>query len=407
MRLLAIACTLVMFASTASADRKAAERLFRAGEKAYRAQKFLIAAQNFEQAYKELAVPELAFSAAQAYRRQYRVDSAHTEYAELAAKYYQLYLDEVKTGGRVGDAADSLGEMRNELIRLGIAGKARATPVEQKTRLGVSIVFADNQRGSSSLQLHEVDEDKESVPQVPAKAFIDGKRVEVDDLHDIAPGDHRVRAEADGYKPAEKQVHVFEGTVQNSELTLDPLPAQVTVKAEDGASIIVDGRGAGTVPHAALDLAGGSHVITLIRAGRRPVAREIVVTRAQKLVVPISLQPTLRRRAVPWVASVGGVAVLATGFFLLGAKHYDDLALRRLHLLDMGDQDASVLADYNRFKHRRDIGLDLSYAAGGAAIAIGITAAWMYYFDTPSSEGVRVEAYASGTGGGAAISGRF
>jgi len=102
------------------------------------------------------------------------------------------------------------------------------------------------------------------------------------------------------------------------------------------------------------------------------------------------------------------VAVLATGFFVLGANHYDNMAVRRLHLLEtVGDQDATVLADYNRFKTRRDMGLDMAYAAGGTAVAIGLAAAWLYYFDTPSADGVHVEPYASPTGGGAAISGRF
>ena len=65
---------LLALAGTASADEKTAERYFRAGEKAYAAQNFAAAAQNFEEAYKELPLPEIAFSAAQAYRRQYRVE---------------------------------------------------------------------------------------------------------------------------------------------------------------------------------------------------------------------------------------------------------------------------------------------------------------------------------------------
>src|SRR5688572_15783827 len=79
-------------------DRKAAERYYRAGEKAYRAQNFGAAATNFEEAYKLVQDPQkapgIAFNAAQAYRRQYRVEPK-LEYARRAVELYRLYLDKV------------------------------------------------------------------------------------------------------------------------------------------------------------------------------------------------------------------------------------------------------------------------------------------------------------------------
>ena len=73
-RSIAIALVLGSVGLAAADNRVDAERYFRNGEKAYRAQNFEGAAANFEEAYKALAIPEIAFSAAQAYRRQYRVD---------------------------------------------------------------------------------------------------------------------------------------------------------------------------------------------------------------------------------------------------------------------------------------------------------------------------------------------
>lgn len=90
------------------AARKIAERHFHAGERAYKAQNFGAAAANFEEAYKALPLPEIAFSAAQAYRRQYRVEPK-LEHARRSVELYRVYLDQVKTGGRVGVAADSIG----------------------------------------------------------------------------------------------------------------------------------------------------------------------------------------------------------------------------------------------------------------------------------------------------------
>ncbi|HTL32130.1 MAG TPA: PEGA domain-containing protein [Kofleriaceae bacterium] len=398
-----------MTAIAAADDHKDAEKMFRAGEKAYKAQKFLVAAQNFEEAYKSFNAPELAFSAAQAYRRQYRVDPKHPEYVQKAVQYYRIYLDTQKGGTRVGDAADSLGEMERELDRLGMTGKRQSEEKEKKTRLGVSVVFADRQpltkAGDGMHEVEEIDKDAEKTPEV--KAFIDGKPVELDTLEDVAAGDHIVRAEADGYIAGQQPAHIVDKDSRFSEVILQPMPAHVTVKTEGGAHVTVDGRGVGETPHAAFEMAGGSHVITIVRTGRKPVAREVVVTRDQKLTLDVDLHPTVRRRAVPWVIGLGGVAVVGTGFFLLGAKHYDTLANDQLKELEKGDQSPSVLDDYNTFKNRRNLAIDFAIVSGGAAVAIGLTAAWLYYFDTPSAEGVTPVLYTTGTGGGAAVSGRF
>jgi hypothetical protein len=393
-------------------DRAMAERYFRLGEKAYQAQNFEAAGHNFEEAYKQFPLAEIAFSAAQAYRRQYRVDSSHVEYAELSVKYYKIYLNDAKeTGRRLGDAADSLGEMARVLERTGTSGKMGA-PQEKKTLLGVSVVFADRTVAVAKSGMHEIDEDMDKddadKDAVIAKTMIDGKPVELDALVDVTPGDHVVRAEAPGYKPVEQTTHVVTGVPRNVELTLQPLPAHVTVKTEEGANIIVDGRGVGGAPQAPLELGGGSHVITIVRPGRKPVAHEVTVTRDQTLTLDIDLLPTTRRRAVPWVIGVGGgVAVGFAGFFLLGAKYSDSQARDRLAELQSGNQPREVLDEYNDWKRRRDLSVDFAIISGGAAVAIGLTAAWMYYFDEPSSEGVKVVPYSSGTGGGAAISGRF
>src|SRR5262245_17667713 len=103
-----IAIAIVATGAPARADNRGeAERYFRAGAKAYAAQSFAAAAADFDEAYKQLPLPEIAFSGAQAYRRLYRVEPK-PEYLKRAVELYRVYLDKVKTGGRVGDAADSL-----------------------------------------------------------------------------------------------------------------------------------------------------------------------------------------------------------------------------------------------------------------------------------------------------------
>ena len=128
----AIARALDAAHAKAHADKKLAAAYFRAGEKAYLAQNFEAAAKNLDEAFKELPAPEIAFSAAQAYRRAHRV-KANAAYVARSVELYRFYLSKVTQGGRVGDAADNVGEMERELVALG--GVKTAARVEQKTRL--------------------------------------------------------------------------------------------------------------------------------------------------------------------------------------------------------------------------------------------------------------------------------
>ena len=72
-------------------------------------------------------MPEIA---AQAYRLGYRIEP-RLELARRAVELYQAYLDKVKRGGRVADAADSLGQMETEVRKLVAAG-AQATAVSRR-----------------------------------------------------------------------------------------------------------------------------------------------------------------------------------------------------------------------------------------------------------------------------------
>lgn len=49
----------------------------------------------------------------------------------------------------------------------------------------------------------------------------------------------------------------------------------------------------------------------------------------------------------------------------------------------------------------------MTWVASGATVALGVTAAWLYYFDNPSSEGVQVVPFTNGNMGGAVVAGRF
>ena len=387
---------IVLLATAAAADDRAtAEQYFRAGAKAYAAQSFEAAAAHFEEAYRALALPEIAFSTAQAYRKLYRVDPK-PQYVKRAVELYRVYLEKVKKGGRVGDAADSLGEMERELSRLG-AHKIEALPTVERTRIGVHVSIA----GQATAAVREVgDLTGDTMEGIVTK--LDGKLVEPFALLDVSEGDHVVSVTAAGYFPVEKTQRAVRGATALVEVELKPKPAFVAVKTEAGARIAIDGRG---VPSPSFELPAGKHLLTITRSGREPFGKEVTVTRGQVLRLDAPLEKTAKRRAVPWVlGGAGALAALSITSVALAAVHdgrasdLDDEIRRGNAAPDKADAFEREIRDRDDYKTG-------AWVFGGAAVVAGTVGLLLYAFDSPSAESVRLTA--SPTSAGVTASGRF
>ncbi|HET7505622.1 MAG TPA: PEGA domain-containing protein [Kofleriaceae bacterium] len=400
-------------------DRAAAERYFRAGAKAYAQQSFAAAAADFDEAYANLPVPEIAFSAAQAYRRLYRVDP-DPRHVHRAIELYRAYLARVTTGGRVGDAADNLAEMERELDKLRAAGKdvarSRPTAHDERTRLGIGVAITDPdpgpdpgpaELGPGAAAVREIGD--AGAPIRGLTAVLDGKPVEPFALIEVVPGEHRLAVTADGYLPAEKVTRAIAGQAQIVELELRPRPARVAVTTEADARITVDGRAVATAPAPPLELAAGKHLVTILRRGREPFSREIVVTRGQAVALRAPLAPTARRRAVPYFLA-------GAGLFALGALATGTVALvHDARASDLRDQIAlgnRPPGDGDRFVREvtaRDHDVTATWLLGGAALAAGAAGALALWLDTPTAEPPRMTPALSVAAGGAGVgvAGRF
>lgn len=75
-----------------------------------------------------------------------------------------------------------------------------------------------------------------------ASIFVDGKRVAVT-RHEAAlpPGTHRVRVEAEGYQPSDKEVAITAGAVRSLDVALSPIDAGVPTWAWIGGGTLVTG----------------------------------------------------------------------------------------------------------------------------------------------------------------------
>ena len=405
MRLVAICCAVACaLGGIVRADKRGdAERYFAYGEKAYRAQSFGAAAANFERAYAALALPEIAFSAAQAHRRQYRVDH-DPKHVKRAIELYNKYLEAFKEGHRVADAADALEELDRELAKLVRAGAKMDGLVDKpRTWVGIDVSFgADETRHA----MHEV-ADAPATQGGAASAWIDGKQVKLFEEVDVKPGEHELRAEADGYVASRKIVAIGDGQGQLFTLELAPKPARVAIRAERGTQIALDGRAQGAAPMPPLDVPAGKHVLGFAHLGRVPVVRELVVRRGQELALDGKLAMTTRRRVVPWiVGTASGLAVVAAVSGIAAAVlTHDAWVLERR--FNAGNAQPSDLASYHDDQQWRDWSRATAIGTGVTAVLLGGLAALLFYTDNPSPERARVMPAVAPGGVGVSLTGRF
>jgi hypothetical protein len=394
-----VVAIVIALTATAHADRAKAEQYFRAGEQAFRKQSFAAAAENFELAYQELPLPEIAFSAAQAYRRQYYVDPQPAQ-VKRAVELYKIYLDKVKSGGRVGDASDGLAEMLHELDRLTAKGaklEARAGPT---TRIAVSIVSDGGKTTVSEISALPV----AAGDDAGATATIDGKSVELYTPVEVSAGEHVVTVASAGYAPFTTKRRVIEGQTEIVEAALQPLPAHLAIATEAGADIAIDGK---PVPASSLDLPAGMHVVAITRRGREPVLRQIQLARGETRALPVVLSPTSQRRTVPWLV-IGGSIVAAVAITTGAVALYEDHQAAGLETQrETIGIDTDQLGSLRHDTRLRDGFDDAMWISAGAAVVAGATAAALYYFDTPAPRETTLVPVAGAHGAGISLVGKF
>ena len=355
-------------------ERAVAERFFRAGEQAYNAGQYLVAAQAFEESYALVPLPAIAFSTAQAYRLQYFVDKEPSQLMR-AIELYRLYIEQVPRGGRREDATTSLSELEPIRIRLEAQGKLRG--------------YRRHRFSGTQLMI--------TSPVPDARASIDDESGEVPLIRDVEPGKHEVEVSADGYFPVTQQATAVAGRFIVVEVGLKPMPAKMQVQTEDGAAIAVDGRPAGTTPLAQpVDVRAGKHFITISRRGRRPWSKEIEFTRGKKRTLRASLETTAQRRGSYWVLGTAGVAVAAAGV-AAGMALYTDRELANLEQQRVDENLTLAERDQrDQLVDRRATQMRLGYAFLGVSVAAALTGGLLYWFDTPRLSADSISAGSAG-----------
>lgn len=357
--------TVLALAAPAAADKEEARRAFRAGQQAYQNGQYGVAARAFERAYKLLPVPAIAFSTAQAHRKQYFVDKQPGR-IKRALELYREYIAKVPKGGRREDAVSNIAELEPQLARMMATMK---TPIvmpnlQPATELMVSA------RGVKG-----------------AKASIDGKTGDAPLMLRVKPGKHKVKVWADGYFPVQEEHTAVEGKFITVEVNLRPKPARVRVHAPGGTTVTVDGRPVGSTPLTRpLALSAGKHFIALSKRGYKSWSREITVKRGDEVEISASMGRTRQRKISYYVLGAAVLMWTATGLTALSAQQLGKDAKSLDDKRTSEGLTVSELDEYLSLKDQHGERVTQSLALLGTAAAITVVGGLLYLFDNPRAE---------------------
>jgi hypothetical protein len=357
------ALALLLTTSIGAAQPKDDSRTyFDIGAKAYGAGRYVDAIQAFEEAYKRSQRPGLLFSLGQANRMEY---VARTDPARLsdAVRYYTEYLAREPNGKRAGEATEQLSRLKPLLERSGTAMPTAPPPVVASTKPRVMI----------------------SSPTPGVRLAFDGKPVPHPFIAEVAPGKHRLKMSAPGHEDYAREIVVDAKTgAPPLDVPLKELPAQLTLRAPDGAEVFVDGRLQGTTPLPPLPLAAGKHFVAVTLNGRQAFSSRVDLRRGEKRTLEADL-PATGQRTASWVLiGTGAGAVLAGGVlgFVSLQKQREAEDIRDASKSD-GNRPQSDVGRYEDLRQSRDDFRLAAIISTSAGVAVGSLGLVLRLFDQP------------------------
>lgn len=359
---LATAMLVPVLAFASPADE--ARALFNVGAQAYVRGDFVAAIQAFEQAYKVEPRPGLLFSIARAHHRQYTIDhkAGHVAVAILRLREYLGQNGEID---RRGEAVTALGEL-----------EAIAADLERRGEL---IPSAPSTRDVLAPRLMV------SCPAEGATISLDGQPAQKAPLiAEIKPGKHQLLISAGGYVSEKREIEVAPEGVTALDVPLQEEKAQLTIRAQSGAEVSIDGNPLGALPFAgARAIEPGRHRLSIVKAGRETYLRDLRFQRGQTISIDAPM-PMTTRRQVSYVLISSGLVGLGAGAVLgVLAFGHERRALEIKNQLDCCSVSVAKANEYDDYVNTRN---QLRTAMGlswGGGTVVGIAGLILYAFETP------------------------
>ena len=363
---LAFGLSVVLGAARASAqtpaDIQRAKQSFQAGATAYAAGEYLTAIQALETAYALTPLPAIAFSLAQAERRQYFVahDKAHLD---RAIALYRGYVERVSEGGRRADAIEALSQLeplaalqaRPDAPVLGPTSDVRRTRLMITSETAGARLALDGAASASSPLIREV-----------------------------TPGDHRVVISADGHFSSERRVRALEGELVVVPVALRERPSRLGLLTSAGAEVYVDGAFASQGgQQLSLELPSGLHRVVVGQKGFRVVSQTLQLQPGEVRNLDVRLERTRQRKAALTLFVAGGAA-LGTGVLLSALSiRAENQAESLLSLRAQGRATPEDLDDYDDAVAQRDhfrLATIITLASAGGLFVTGL---FLHELDRP------------------------
>lgn len=345
------------------ADLERAKASFKAGANAYAAGDYLAAIQALEAAYEISPLPAIAFSLAQAERKQYFVKEER-EHLLRALELFRRYLDQAPNGARRDDARLAIAQLE-PLLGAKPPSEVAAKPPARPTRV---MIVSEVPGASISLD-----------GGVPAGSPL---------IREVQPGRHRACVTAPGYTEAEREVTAVAGELILSEVRLAERPSLLYVWAPQGADVYVDGVWVGQGgERIAVPLASGMHQLSVTKKGQRMVRRDLRIERGRSHVENVSLEPTTQRTLSELLFIGGGAALgvsLVLSAFAIRSENSAEEFLgtrsrRSVTAAQLTAYDASLI-ERNRYRTAASIS-----AAG--AFGMFVTGLFLHELDRPLPPG--------------------
>jgi hypothetical protein len=303
--------------------------------------------------------PAVLFSIAQAERKLYFLDHDATHLTR-AIDLYRQYLEQDPHAARKGDAVQALSELEPLVARNATApAPAAAAPITTSTPAPTRVMIT-----SSTPDAHIALDNADDVVS-PL-------------IREVEPGEHLIRVTAPGFVESQRKIIAIKGDLVTVDVGLAERPAKLVVIARDGALLSIDGRVQGECPFPKpIELAAGSHLITLSANGYVGLSTERTLARGETTVVRAPMPRTFQRTSALIMFGAAASAVTAGTVFALLANQQDSTARGFLDARGHQQLVPDDRAQYDTTHQDRDklqtaafvsFGVGVGFALGGVAL---------------------------------------
>ncbi|HYQ40716.1 MAG TPA: PEGA domain-containing protein [Polyangiaceae bacterium] len=353
-------------AADSSSDLERAKEDFRAGATAYAAGDYLAAIQALDAAYQLTPLPAIAFSLAQAHRRQYFVDHER-EHLDRAITLFRRYIELAPTGSRRADALDALSQLEPLAVAQPKSSSATENNVNNATRRTRVLITTDAPGAELVL---------DGTPAVSSPL-----------IREVEPGKHHVHVSAPGFFPTDREINAIPGELTLTPVPLRERPSTLGIWTAPDADIYIDGAyvspgGEGVM----VQLSSGKHRVAVGQKGHSVALREVTLQRGKQQNIRVTLEQTPQRITSQVLFIAGGVSLGTSLIFSSFAIRSEGDAEQFLGTIKTQNASPAELTSYNTSINERDrfrlaTGVSLAASAG-----FFITGLFLHELDQPDPQ---------------------